>query len=91
MKIKSKKLKRAFLAFVKDMETRLAIKGAEEYQGWDNPAVCGESMLLAEIISDAETQKHPIPIDDTIKLCPDIANRAMMISYRAKQRQSDLI
>jgi hypothetical protein len=81
VKIKSKKLNAAVDAFIAEMKTRLAQKEKEGYRGWD------EKYPLCELITEIAVgaQRFRSGVHSHQKTSIDIANRAMMIWYRAKQ------
>jgi len=83
-KIRSQKLKQTLLDFADDMETRLAQKERESYAGWDkdHPTTL---QLLMKIKDDATMigQLRQYNPEVARKLAIDIANRAMMIWFRA--------
>lgn len=78
MKIKSRRLEKEVDEFVVDMKSRLAEKERVGYKGWDDLGVCLTSTLIDDINLDAEELTQ----NPTRKLCADIANRCMMVSYR---------
>ncbi|HLD91472.1 MAG TPA: hypothetical protein VI911_10790 [Patescibacteria group bacterium] len=82
MKIKDKKLELTMQEFYTEMYNRLAKKEKEGKRGW-----AGKIPPLSDLITEmaVDVQKYRNGAHSHQKLSLDIANRAMMVWYRAKK------